>query len=175
MIPCGERVLAIFLCAAPLLAASAQASTGMLEREALREALRQSPRAASDGVLPLPLPEPVSASAGSARGELARIASSSGPARLLIGARTHADLAGLAATVRGLGGEPELFTTIGALAATVPSGAAAVASLRDDPRVAYIERDRTLRVAVDPFDIDSTRDSPPLIKFTWAYDDGARG
>ena len=164
-------VLAIFLCAAPLLPASAQASTEMLEREALRQALSQSPRAASDGVLPLPLPEPLSASAASARGELARIASSSGPARLLIGARTHDDLRGLAATVRGLGGEPRLFTTIGALSATLP-GAAAVASLRDDPRVAYIERDRTLRVAVDPFDIPDPdpANSPPLLKFTWAYD-----
>jgi subtilisin family serine protease len=144
----------------------------MLEREALREALSQGAHAASDGVVPLPLPEPVSASAASARGELARIASSSGRERLLIGARTHADLAGLAAKVRSLGAEPELFTTIGALAATVPSGAAAVASLSGDPRVAYIERDRTLRVAADPFDIPDPdpANTPPLLKFTWAYD-----
>ena len=165
-----RAVLATFLCAAPLLAASAHASTGMLEREVLRQALRQSPRAASGSVLPLPLPEPVSASAASPRGELARIASSSGPEHLLIGARTHEDLAGLAAQVRGLGGDPELFTTIGALAATVPSGAAAVASLRADPRVAYTERDRTLRVAADPFDILDPTSGPPPIKFTWAYD-----
>ena len=165
-----RAVLATFLCAAPLLAAPAQASTGMLEREALREALRQSPRAAAGGVVPLPLPEPVSASAASSRSELARIASSRGPERLLIGARTHADLAGLASSVRSLGGEPELFTTIGALAATVPSGADAVASLRDDPRVAYIERDRTLRVAADPFDMIDPFSGPPPIKFTWAYD-----
>ncbi len=142
----------------------------MLEREALREALRQSPRAAASGVVPLPLPEPVSATAASRRGELARIASSSGPERLLIGARTHPDLADLAARVRSLGAEPELFTTIGALAATVPSGAAAVASLRDDPRVAYVERDRTLRLAVDPFDSIDPTSGPPPIKFTWAYD-----
>jgi subtilisin family serine protease len=165
-----RAVLATFLCAAPLLAASAQASSGMLEREALREALRQSPRAASNGVVALPLPEPAKASAASTRGELARIASSSGPERLLIGARTHADLDGVAARVRKLGEEAELFTTIGALAATLPSGAAAVASLRDDPRVAYIERDRILHVATDPFDIlDPTSGAQP-IKFTWAYD-----
>ena len=76
----------------------------------------------------------------------------------------------MAAKVRRLGAEPELFTTIGALAATVPSGAAAVAALRDDPRVAYIERDRTLMVAVDPFDIIDPTSGPPPIKFTWAYD-----
>jgi subtilisin family serine protease len=167
-----RAVLATFLCAVPLFAASAQASTGLLEREALRQALTQSPRAASDGVVPLPLPEPVSTSAASAGGELARIASSSRPEHLLIGARTHDDLDVLAAKVRRIGGEPELFTTIGALAATVPSGAAAVAALRDDPRVAYIERDRRLRVAVDPFDIPDPdpANNPPLLKFTWAYD-----
>ena len=162
-----RAVLATFLCAAPLVAASAQASTGMLEREAVRQALSQSPRAASDGVLPLPLPEPASASAASTRGELASIASSRARERLLIGARTHADLDGLAAKVRRLGAEPELFTTIGALAATVPSGAAAVASLRADPRVAYIERDRTLSVAADPFD---SVDPNTMLKYTWAYD-----
>ncbi len=165
-----RAVLATFLCAAPLLAASAQASTGMLEREAVREALRQSPRAASGGVIALPLPEPARASAASARSELGRIASSTGSERLLIGARTHADLDGLAATVRGLGAQPVRFETIGALAATVPSGAAAVAALRHDPRVAYIERDRTLRVAADPFDIIDPTSGPPPIKFTWAYD-----
>ena len=72
--------------------------------------------------------------------------------------------------MRSLGGELALFTTIGALAATVPSGADAVASLRDDPRVAYIERDRTLRAAADPFDIIDPLSGPPPIKFTWAYD-----
>lgn len=163
-------MLATFLCAAPLLAASAHASTGMLERQAVREAVRQSAHASSGGVVALPLPAPARASAASASGELARIARSTGSERLLIGARTHADLDGLAATVRGLGAQPELFETIGALAATVPSGAAAVAALRDDPRVAYIERDRALRVAADPFDNLDPTSGPPPIKFTWAYD-----
>jgi subtilisin family serine protease len=36
--------------------------------------------------------------------------------------------------------------------------------------VAYIERDRTLRVAADPFDIIDPFSGPPPIKFTWAYD-----
>ena len=62
-----RAVLATFLCAAPLFAASAQASTGMLEREAAREALRHSARAAGGGgVVPLPLPEPPRASASAA-------------------------------------------------------------------------------------------------------------
>jgi subtilisin family serine protease len=163
-------VLATFLCAAPLLAASAQASTDMLDREAVRQALRHSARAASGHVVRLPLPEPVRASAASASSELARVARSSGPERVLIGARTHADLDGLADKLRSLGAKPTLFETIGALAATVPSGTEAVAALRDDPRVAYIERDRTLRIAQDPFDMIDPTSGPPPIKFTWAYD-----
>jgi subtilisin family serine protease len=141
-----------------------------VEREALREALRHSARASRGGAVPLPLPEPARASAASASNELAAVARSTGPERVLIGARTHADLDGLAAKLRSLGAQPELFETIGALAATVPSGADAVAALRDDPRVAYIERDRTLRVAADPFDILDPTSGPPPIKFTWAYD-----
>jgi subtilisin family serine protease len=168
-----RAVLATFLCAAPLFAASAQASTGLVEREAVREMLRSSARSASGGsggVIALPLPEQPRASAASASSELARVARSSGPERLLIGARTHSDLDGLAARLRSLGAEPELFETIGALAATVPSGADAVAALRDDARVAYIERDRTLGIADDPFDVIDPTSGPPPIKFTWAYD-----
>ena len=124
----------------------------------LREALRQSPRAAGDGVVPLPLPEPVSASAASARRELAahrELARAGAPAGRRC-ARTR-DLAGLAASCAALGAEPELLHTIGVLAATRALGRRRGGALRDDPRVAYIERDRTLRVAADPFDIDRPR------------------
>jgi subtilisin family serine protease len=160
-------VLATFLCAAPLLAVPAQASTGMLEREALREALRLRAHSARAHVVPLPLPEPARASPASARGEFAQIARSDAPERLLVGVRAHADLDAVAAELRALGAEPERFEIVGVLAATVPSGAAAVATLRDNPRVAYVERDRTLRVAADEFD---TIDPATGIKYTWAYD-----
>jgi subtilisin family serine protease len=160
-------VLATFLCAAPLLAGPAQASTGMLERSALREALRMRAHSARSNVVALPLPEPRRASAASSRGELARIARSEEPQRLLVGVRTHDDLAAVTAELRALGAEPEPFESIGVLAATVPSGAAAVAALRDNPRVAYVERDLTLRAAADEFD---TIDPATGIKFTWAYD-----
>jgi subtilisin family serine protease len=160
-------VLATFLCAAPLLAAPAQASTGMLERSAVREVLRLRAHSARSHVLALPLPEPPRASAASARGELARIARSDAPQRILVGVTEHAYLDGVAAELRALGGEPERFETIGVLAATVPSGAAAIAALRDDPRVAYVERDPTLQVAADEFD---TVDPATGIKYTWAYD-----
>jgi subtilisin family serine protease len=167
MDPVRRAVLVTFLCAAPLLAASAQASTGMLERQALREALRPRAHSARAQVLPLPLPEPARASAAAAHGELARIARSDDPERLLVGVRVHADLDAVAAELRALGAEPERFEILGVLSATVPSGAAAVAALRNDPRVAYVERDRTLRVAADEFD---TIDPSTGIKYTWAYD-----
>ncbi len=53
------------------------------------------------------------------------------------------------------------------IAATVPSGAAAVAALRDNPGVAYVEPDPAVAVAVDEFD---RLDPDTGIKFTWAYD-----
>jgi subtilisin family serine protease len=139
----------------------------MLEREALREALRTRAHSARNDVIALPLPEPPRATAAAARGELARIARSQGAERLLVGVRSHAQLDAVAAELRALGAEPRRFETIGVLAATVPSGAAAVAALRDDARVAYVERDPTLRVAADEFD---RVDPATGIKFTWAYD-----
>ena len=134
-------MVAIFLCAAPLITASAQASTGMLEREALREVIRQRVHAARSRVIALPLPERPRASAAAASPELARIARSDAPERLLVGLRAHEDMGAVAAKLRALGATPAPLEITGVLAATVPSGAAAVAALRDDPRVAYIERD----------------------------------
>ena len=139
----------------------------MLEREALREALRQRPQAARRHAIPLPLPDRPHASAAAVSGELARIASSDSPERLLIGLRRHSDRDAVDATLRALGAEPESFELTGILAARVPSGAAAVAALRGDSRVAYIERDRELGAASDEFD---RIDPDTGIKFTWAYD-----
>jgi subtilisin family serine protease len=139
----------------------------MLERQALRELLRGQARAADSGVLRLPLPEPPRVVAAGAGGELARIARSDSPRRLLVGVRAHSDLDGVAAELRALGAVPERLEIVGVLAATVPSGAAAVAALRDDPRVAYIERDRTLSTAADEFDRPDTDSG---LNFTWAYD-----
>jgi subtilisin family serine protease len=161
-------VLAILLCAAPLSAVPAQASTSLLERSALRELLSRQPHASDKGVLRLPLPEPSRAGAAGGPGELAILARSAGPQRVLVGARTHADMPGLVTRLQRLGARPEAVGTIGVLAATAPSGAALVSALRDDPRVAYVERDRTLRLAADPFD---AVDPATGIKFTWFYDE----
>jgi subtilisin family serine protease len=160
-------VLAGLLCAAPLLAATAQASTGILEREQLRAALGARPHAAGRNVVPLPLPERPRASAAANGAALARIARSDAPARLLVGARTHEDMDAVAGAIRALGGSAERLDVTAVIAASVPSGAAAVAVLRGDPRVAYVEPDPTLAVAVDEFD---RLDPDTLIKFTWAYD-----
>ena len=155
------------LCAAPLMTATAQASTGLLDREAMRAVLRQSAHTAHTRAVPLPLPERPAASAPASAAEAARIARSDAPARLLVGVRAHSDSAGVAAALRALGARPERFGLSGVIAARVPSGAAAVRALRGDPRVAYVERDRTLRTAADQFDV---LDPQTGLRFTWAYD-----
>jgi subtilisin family serine protease len=160
-------VLATILCAAPLLAAPAHASRDLPDRIALREVLRHEASAAAAGVVPLPLPERPRASAASASRELGSIARNGGAERVLVGARSHRGVAGLAGVLRRLGAEVEVFEAIGVVAALVPSGSALVARLTTDPRVAYIERDRQLRVAADPFDVV---DPETGVKFTWAYD-----
>jgi subtilisin family serine protease len=160
-------VLAGLLCAAPFACASAQASTGIVEREELRAALHAEPRAAGTGVVPLPLPEPRRASAAAASPALARIARSDAPARILVGARAHEDMDAVAGALSAMGASTVRLDVTGVIAATVPSGASAIAALRADPRVAYVEPDPTLTPAVDEFD---RLDANTGIKFTWAYD-----
>jgi subtilisin family serine protease len=168
-----RAVLAMLLCAGPLLAVPAHASEGLLERQALRAALRlEAGSAGAGGVVPLPLPEPRRARAAAASAELTRIARSPGPQRVLVGARAHTDLAGLARVVERLGAEPEAFESMGVLAATVPSGAALARALRGDPRVAYVERDTELHIAADPLD---SVDPLTGIKYTWFYDEVRAG
>jgi subtilisin family serine protease len=152
-------VLAILLCAAPLAAAPAHAAPGLVERQALREALRLQ-----DGGMMLPLPDEHAATAS-----LARVARASGPVRVLVGVHDRADLGAVAAELAALGAKPEAFEEIGVLAATVPDGAALAQSLGGDPRVAYVERDVPIPLAADPFDVPD-----PLVgglKYTWFYDD----
>src|SRR5919109_358630 len=163
-----RAVVATFLLAVPLLAGPAEASRDVLDRVALREVLRQEARASASGPTPLPLlPEATRASSAAAKRELASLAAEDDAARLLVGVRSHADLNEVAASLRRLGAEPEAFEGIGVVAARVPSAAAAVARLGDDPRVAYVERDRAVRLAADPFDVI---DLGTGIKYTWAYD-----
>jgi serine protease len=161
-----RRALPAILACAAALAPAAEASAPLEDRVALREVLSGQARAASGAVMQLPLTEP--AAAPTAAAAAASIARTEGPARVLVGARRHADVPALAAKLRRLGAEADTFRTVGVLAARAPSGAALVAALRGDPRVAYVERDRTLRTAADPFD---TLDPATGQKFTWFYDD----
>jgi len=158
------------LCAAFLMAAPALAAQDLLEREALREALRLEPRASSGGPIPVPLPERSerSASASAAR-ELASIARSRHPERVLVGVSRHADLPGLTRALERLGARPEPFATFGVIAADAPSGAALARALRGDPRVAYVEREGELRLATDPLDVPDPEHAN--LKYTWFYDD----
>jgi subtilisin family serine protease len=167
-----SAALATILSAVPLLAGPAQATADLADRVALREVLRGQARAAADSTIPLPLPEPPRAAAASSSRELASIARRDDRVRVLVGVSAHRDLPDVAKTLRRLGGRTEAFESIGVLAASVPSGAAAVARLRNDPRIAYIEPDRAVQLAVDPFDVV---DPQTGIKYTWAYDAVAAG
>jgi hypothetical protein len=175
MNPVRKAVLAILLCAAPLLCAPAHASPGLLGRQALRQALRLEPRAAGfNAVAALPLPEAGAGLASAARDRsLDRIARTPGPVRVLIGVRAHGQLRGVARLLGRLGAAPEAFEPIGVLAATAPSGAALARALGGDPRVAYVERDSELRIATDPFDVPDPAHGG--IKYTWFYDDVRAG
>jgi subtilisin family serine protease len=169
-----RAVLAVLLCAAPLLAVPAHASAPLSGQQALREALRSEAGAARAGkVVPLPLPEPEAAGVrAAAAGELTRIARRRGPQAVLVGVSAHRHMRGVARALRRLGAEPEPFRPIGVLAATAPSGVALVRALGGDPRVAYVERDSELRIAADPLD---SVDPLTGIKYTWFYDDVRAG
>jgi subtilisin family serine protease len=131
------------------------------ERAALRAALEPSAGAARAEPPPLPLP------VGESQ-RPAAVAAVAGPTgRVLIGARSHEDLASLARTVARFAPRPETFASIAVIAADPRSPAALAAALRNDARVAYVEPDRKLRIAADPFDavdIESGR------SYTWAFD-----
>ena len=157
-----RAVLAIFLCAAPLTAAPAYAANPVLEGEQLR--------AVGDTHAIVPLALHYRGAAASA----ASVARATGPVRVLVGVRTQADLPAVEQELRDLGASPEAFDAIGVLAARAPDGAAVAAALAGDPRVAYVERDLTYRIAVDPFDTLDTNYGTGL-KYTWAYDDVQAG
>jgi subtilisin family serine protease len=147
-------VLAILLCAAPLAAAPAYAADPILEGEQLR--------AAGDTHAIVPLPLHYRGAAASA----ASIARTNGPVRVLVGVRTEADVPAVAQELRDLGAKPETFEEIGVLAASAPDGAALAGVLASDPRVAYVERNATYRIAVEPFD---SVDPQTGLPYTWAY------
>jgi subtilisin family serine protease len=162
-----RALLAILACAAPLAPAAAEASDVLDDRVALREVVSRQAHGAGRAAVPLPLPGRVGAPQAAAA-----VARTGRPTRVLVGARSHAAVSGLAAKLRRLGADPEPFDTIAVLAAHPPSGSALVAALRRDPRVAYIEPDRRLRVSADPFD---SVDPATGVKFTWFYDDVRAG
>jgi subtilisin family serine protease len=155
-----------FLCAAVWATLSTGAAADLIDDAALREANRSGARAAGGGALALPLGAAARASAG-----LSSIAREPGRVRVLVGARRQAALPSLAAALRRLGARPQVLRLTGVLAATVPSGAVLARALGSDPRVAYIERDRPVHVAADPFDSVDVTLGGSGIKYTWAYDE----
>jgi subtilisin family serine protease len=165
-----KALLATFLAAVSAGAVTAPVQADVVDDAALRQAARQGARAAATGPQELPLPAAGKALAASAGG-LRSIALSAGPVRVLVGARKHADTGALAAELERLGAHPEAFRLSGIIAATAPSGRALVRALGSDPRVAYVERDRRLRMTADPFDSLDVTPGGSGIKYTWAYDE----
>ncbi len=168
----GKAAFVTVLCVLLAVPATAAAAADVVDLAALRDARRLTAGAATDGVIPLPLPGDSKARASTAApGELTAIARRAGPVRVLVGASSHADVPGIAAALRRLGAHPQVFAEAGVVAATVPSGAALARLLGADPRVAYIERDRALRISVDPYDSVDATPGGSGIKYTWGYDE----
>jgi subtilisin family serine protease len=163
-----RAALAIFLCAAPLTAAApAVAARVRTERAALRSALRTVASPASDRPARLPLPgAPPAAIAAAAVHERALLARSTRPQPLLVGLRSHGDRAAVEGALRRLGARPHALASIGVLVVDTVSPAGIVAALGHDPRVAFIERDRQLRIA-DPG--DNPDPAHHGLPFSWAY------
>ncbi|MBN1530358.1 MAG: S8 family serine peptidase [Thermoleophilaceae bacterium] len=137
----------------------------MIDDVAVREATRTGATASASGALPLPL-------TGAARGMgVSSVAGTPGAVRVLVGARSRRALPALAARLRRLGARPRVLPLSGIVSARVPSGAALARALRSDRRVAYVERDRTVRLAADPFDSLDVTPGGSGIKYTWAYDE----
>jgi subtilisin family serine protease len=165
-----RATLAMLLCAAPLaVPAAAQAATGADERVALRAALDSARGPSARAVPRLPLPERArsAGAAAAADREAAELARTAGPARLLVGLRAHGDRAAVERILRRLGARPRPLASIGVLAARVPSAARAVAALRRSPGVAYVERERRLRIVAEPADAPDPQHGN--LPFTWAY------
>ena len=154
------------------LAVPAQASESLIDRAALREVLSHDARASGASTVRLQLPEAPRASAAAAARGLSALARERGPGRLLIGLRAHADRGGVTRAVERSGGRATAIDSIGVLAVETPSVAGLTASLRRDPRVAYVERDEEVRLAADPFDAP---DPATGIPFTWAFNEVRAG
>lgn len=86
---------------------------------------------------------------------------------MLVGARSHAGLPGLAALVRRLGGRARTIRSIAVVAVSTAHPARVAAALRADPRVAYLEPNPTLRLAGDGDIPDPEHGN---LNFSWAFD-----
>jgi subtilisin family serine protease len=144
-----------------MLAAPAHAAT-LNEQVALRAALRVEARASGRTAL-----QPLADAPASATRDLARIGRSDRRVHVLVGLRSRTAATGVRRKLARLGARTRTFDSIAVLYADAPSGAALADALRGDRRVAYVERDRRLRAAADPF---NAIDPQTGINFIWAYD-----
>ena len=164
------RILAPCLVAAAGLAAvpaSAMATPPAgFEAAAAKQLYRSHARAVGPAKLPLAGPRVASASAARVSADLRALAGHTGPAQVLISARSHDDVAALAAEARRLGGDVQVVRSLGVIAVRAHSASALVATLGRDPRVAAIEPDRTFSISADPAD---NVDPSTQIPYGWAF------
>ena len=165
MRPMRRAVLAILLCAAPLLAAPAHASGSPPERQALREAVRLQAARASGTTIALP---------GAPRSRRrprqahsARVAGASGPVRVLVGVSARRDMAGVARLLEPPGrARPDAGA---ARRGRRPGAIGRRGGARPARRPAGGLRRARCRAeaAAEPFDVV---DPDTGVNYTWAYD-----
>lgn len=152
--------------ASPASAAPAGPPAGF-EAVAAKHLHRLDARAAGPRRLPLAGPRVATASAARVGGDLRALAAATEPARVLISARSHADVPALGAEARRLGSDVHVVASLGVISVRAASPAALVEALGRDPRVAAIEPDRTFSISADPAD---ATDPGTGIPFGWAFD-----
>lgn len=164
----GARSLALALGAVLALAPAASAEAPAGDQAAvLKELFRAAPRAAAAQRLPLGDAGTAHASTAARAGELRAVAARSEPARVLISARSHADVGALAREARALGSDVRVFRRVGVIAVTARSPAELAARLGRDARVAFVELNHVRRISADPAD---AQDPATGIPFGWAFD-----
>lgn len=162
----GVRTLLLALAALVALAPAATAAPAGDRAAVLKELFRAGPGAASSARLPLGGGGAQLSTAARAS-ELRAVAARSGPARVLISARSHAHVPALVREARALGSDVRVFRRVAVIAVTARSPAELAARLGRDARVAFVELNRTRRISADPAD---ATDPDTGIPFGWAFD-----
>lgn len=150
-----------------LAAAPASAEPPVGYDAAARKAIHRSlARASAPAKLPLSADRPLRVSIARVAADRRALAASTTPERVLVAARSHADVPGLVRDLRRYGTDLDVFERIGVIALRATSPAALVAAFAGDRRVAAIERNRVRTIAADPADAVDRNTGVP---YGWAF------